>query len=223
MSLLTDTDLAAYASLFILIYTLSDAGVFLFNVFFLVARSSVYFPFAFHFSKLALPLFKLLVARMDYKARDILAVLKNVNLSVDAKVTHLLGLKSDIKQKNVPEKAVPVIFECLRHAIASPFHALYSAGFSTLGHFLKRLYIQEHHQLVAAMSDRILPALVDRMGDNKDRIRQQTTHALADLWEGAGPQIENLVLSVGFQGKNPFQKQTCLNLLSIVCCLCSTF
>ncbi|KAL4738072.1 clasp N terminal-domain-containing protein [Aspergillus similis] len=152
---------------------------------------------------------------MDYKARDILAALKNVNLSVDAKVTHLLGLKSDIKQKNVPEKAVPVIFECLRHAIASPFHALYSAGFSTLGHFLKRLYIQEHHQLVAAMSDRILPALVDRMGDNKDRVRQQTTHALADLWEGAGPQIESLVLSVGFQGKNPFQKQTCLNLLSI--------
>ncbi|RDW76719.1 uncharacterized protein DSM5745_06711 [Aspergillus mulundensis] len=207
--------LAVTVFLILILIALQDVWVFLFNLSFLVARYGVYFIVSFYLLAFALHLLKPIVARMDQKVRDILEALKDSKLSVDAKATRLLALKSDIKQKNVSEKAVPLIFECLRHAIASPFHALYSAGFSTLGHFMKRMYIQGLHRLVAAYSERLLATLMDRMGDNKDRIRYQTTHALADMWEGAGPQIESLVIGIGLQGKNPYQKLSCLNLISL--------
>ncbi|KKK20576.1 hypothetical protein ARAM_004038 [Aspergillus rambellii] len=157
---------------------------------------------------------KYFAARMESKAAEVLAVLKNNNLSIDAKVTHLLGLKSDIKQKNVPEGAVLLIFECLRQSIASQHFSLLAAGFSTLAHFLKRLFIQEQHSLVSTQARDIYPILLERLGDHKERVRAQAAQAFTDLWPAANAEVEHYVLEVALVGKNPKAKEMSMIWLS---------
>ncbi|KAE8355010.1 clasp N terminal-domain-containing protein [Aspergillus coremiiformis] len=156
----------------------------------------------------------LLESTMEPKAAELLAVLKNNNLAIDVKVGHLLGIKSDIKQKNVPDGAVNLIFECLRLAIASPHSALYAAGFSTLGHFLKRLFIQDQIHVVSAYARYLYPVLLERLGDHKERVRAQAAQTFTDLWPAAGPEVEHHVLEVALTGKNPKAKEMSLIWLS---------
>lgn len=140
---------------------------------------------------------------MESKAAELLAALKNINLSIDAKVAHLTTVKSDIKQKNVPESAVLTIFESLRLAIASQHSSLYSAGFSTLGHFFKRLYIQDQGYLISQHGRMLYPILLERLGDRKERTRAQAAQAFTDLWSAASGDVEHYVLEVALVGKNP--------------------
>ncbi|KAL4944459.1 clasp N terminal-domain-containing protein [Aspergillus oleicola] len=149
---------------------------------------------------------------MEQKAVELVSVLRNSNLSIDAKVTHLLGLKSDIKQKNVPQGAVPPIFEALQVSIASPHSALYTAGFSTLGHFFKRLVIQEMHNLISVFARDLVTCLMDRLGDHKKRIRDLAQQAILDVQPFAPQQIEDL-LHVCFKSKSYIVKDCCLLLL----------
>jgi CLIP-associating protein 1/2 len=153
---------------------------------------------------------------MEPKAAELLAVLKNNNLSIDVKVGHLLGIKSEIKQRNVPDAAVPTIFESLRLSIASHHSALFAAGFSTLGHFLKRLFIQEQHHIVSSHARHICPVLLERLGDHKERVRAQAAQAFTDLWPAAGLEVEHYVLEVALTGKNPKSKEMSLLWLSNV-------
>ncbi|KAL3449473.1 clasp N terminal-domain-containing protein [Aspergillus insuetus] len=147
---------------------------------------------------------------MEPKAAELVAVLTNSNLSIDTKVTHILGLKSDIKQKNVPEGAVPPIFESLRLSIASPHYALLAAGFSTLGHCLKRLFIQGQHDLVSMHARVLYPHLIERLGDSKERIRAQAAQAFTELWPASNADVEECVLSVALKSKNPKSKQAAM-------------
>ncbi|PYI06935.1 ARM repeat-containing protein, partial [Aspergillus sclerotiicarbonarius CBS 121057] len=149
-----------------------------------------------------------LLAKMEQKAAELVAILKNANLAIDAKVTFLNGVKSDIKQKNVPENAVPSIFEALQLSIGSQHSALLSAGFSTLGHFLKRLFIQEQHQLVALQGRHLYSLLLERLGDPKERIRAQAAQAFTDLWPAAGRDVETYVLGMGLTHRNHRTKET---------------
>jgi CLIP-associating protein 1/2 len=153
---------------------------------------------------------------MEPKAAELVAVLTNSNLSIDTKVTHILGLKSDIKQKNVPEGAVPPIFESLRLSIASPHYALLAAGFSTLGHCLKRLFIQGQHDLVSMHARVLYPHLIERLGDSKERIRAQAAQAFTELWPASNADVEECVLSVALKSKNPKSKQAAMVWLDTV-------
>ncbi|OOG00830.1 hypothetical protein ASPCADRAFT_202657 [Aspergillus carbonarius ITEM 5010] len=144
---------------------------------------------------------------MEPKAAELVAILKNTNLAIDAKVTFLNGVKSDIKQKNVPEDAVPSIFDALQLSIGSQHSALLSAGFSTLGHFLKRLFIQGQHDLVALQGRHLYPLLLERLGDHKERIRAQAAQAFTDLWPAAGRDVEQYVLELALAGKNNRAKE----------------
>ena len=150
---------------------------------------------------------KPLFAKMEPKAAELVAILKNTNLAIDAKVTFLNGVKSDIKQKNVPEDAVPSIFDALQLSIGSQHSALLSAGFSTLGHFLKRLFIQGQHDLVALQGRHLYPLLLERLGDHKERIRAQAAQAFTDLWPAAGRDVEQYVLELALAGKNNRAKE----------------
>ncbi|KAL4795659.1 clasp N terminal-domain-containing protein [Aspergillus venezuelensis] len=150
---------------------------------------------------------------MEQKAVELVSVLRNSNLSMDAKITHLLGLKSDIKQKNVPQGAVPPIFEALQVSIASPHSALYTAGFSTLGHFFKRLVIQDMHNLISAFARDLITCLMDRLSDHKQRIRDLAQQALLDVQPFAPQQIEDM-LHVSFKSRNYMVKDCCLLLLN---------
>jgi CLIP-associating protein 1/2 len=153
---------------------------------------------------------------MESKATELLAVLKSTNATIETKVATLTGIKSDIKQRNVPEGAIIPIFEALRLAIAAQHSSLSAAGFSAFGHLLKRLYIQEHHHAVAAQARHLYPLLVERLGDHKDRVRAQAAQAFTDLWPAASAEVEHHVLEVALVAKNPRAKEMSMLWLSNV-------
>lgn len=154
---------------------------------------------------------------MDARATEVLAALRNSNISIEAKTTHLTKLKSDIKQKNVPDVAISTIFEVFRGAIASQHSSISAAGFSGLGHLLKRLHLQDLHQAVASQGRHMYPLLLDRLGDHKERIRTQAAQAFSDFWLASPSEVEHYVLEIAMVGKNPRAKETSMTWLATVC------
>ncbi|KGO53589.1 HEAT, type 2 [Penicillium expansum] len=144
---------------------------------------------------------------MEAKAAELLAAFKNPNLSVDSKIAYLSSVKSDIKQKNVPEGAIRTIFETLRLAIASQHYSVLGAGFSTLGHLLKRLAIQDQEQWIVQQAQSLYPILLERLNDPKERIRAQAASIFTELWPFAGNEVEYHVLEVALVGKNHRAKE----------------
>ncbi|KAI2790963.1 Protein stu1 [Penicillium oxalicum] len=139
---------------------------------------------------------------MEAKAAELLAAFKNPNVSIDAKVAHLTAIKSDIKQKNVPEGAIPIIFDTLRLALTSQHYSVLGAGFSTLGHFLKRLTIQDQQQWIVSQARNFYHVLLERLGDHKERIRSQAASIFTELWSVAPSDVEYYVLETALTGKN---------------------
>ncbi|KAJ5301417.1 hypothetical protein N7508_006280 [Penicillium antarcticum] len=151
---------------------------------------------------------------MEAKASELLAAFKNPNLSVDSKVAYLTSVKSDIKQKNVPEGAIPTIFDTLRIAISSQHYSVCGAGLSTLGHLLKRLTIQDQQQWIVNQARNLYTLLLERLNDHKERIRTQAASIFTDLWPVAGSEVEYYVLEVALIGKNPRAKEMSMLWLS---------
>ncbi|KAJ5620704.1 hypothetical protein N7510_004688 [Penicillium lagena] len=151
---------------------------------------------------------------MEAKAAELLAAFKNPSVSVDTRVAHLTSLKSDIKQKNVPEGAIPSIFETLRLALNSQHYSVLTAGFSTLGHFLKRLFIQDQQQLVVNQARNFYPTLVERLGDHKERVRAQSAQIFTELWPAASADVEFHVLDGALVGRNPRAREMSMLWLS---------
>ncbi|KAJ5224765.1 Protein stu1 [Penicillium citrinum] len=151
---------------------------------------------------------------MEAKAGELLAVFKNPNVSIDSRVAHLTAIKSDIKQKNVPEEAILTIFDTLRLAINSQHYSVASAGFSTLGHFLKRLSIQNQQQWILSQARNLYPVLLERLGDHKERVRAQSASIFTELWSHASNDAEYYVLECALVGKNPRAKETSMLWLS---------
>ncbi|KAG0155014.1 hypothetical protein PDIDSM_587 [Penicillium digitatum] len=139
---------------------------------------------------------------MEAKAAELLASFKNPNLSVDSKIAYLSSVKSDIKQKNVPEGAIHTIFETLRLAIGSQHYSVLGAGFSTLGHLLKRLAIQDQQQWIVHQAQSLYPILVERLNDPKERIRAHAASIFTELWQFAGNEVEYHVLEVALMTKH---------------------
>ncbi|KAK2788616.1 suppressor of tub2 mutation [Onygenales sp. PD_12] len=151
---------------------------------------------------------------MEARAEEVLAALKNHNLSIEAKITHVTKLKSDIKQKNVPDLAISNTFEAFRSAISSQHSSLSAAGFSGLGHLLKRLYLQEQQLAIASQGRSTYPLLLERLGDHKERIRAQAAQAFSDFWQASPAEVEHDVLEVALVGKNPRAKETSMTWLA---------
>nr|KMM67892.1 STU1 protein [Coccidioides posadasii RMSCC 3488] len=145
---------------------------------------------------------------MDARATELLATLRNGNVSVDVKTTTLAKLKSEIKQKHVPDAAISPLFESFRLAIASQHYSLSSAGFSALGHLLKRLTLQEQHEAIALQGRATYQLLLERLGDHKERIRSQAAQAFTDFWPAASADVEHHVLGAALIGKNARAKET---------------
>lgn len=150
---------------------------------------------------------------MEAKAVDLLAAFKNPNVSIDSKVAHLTSIKSDIKQKNVPEGAIPTIFETLRLALNSQHYNVSAAGFSTLGHLMKRLSIQDQQQWIVSQAKSFYPLLLERLGDHKEPVRSKAAQVFTDLWPMAPNEVEYYVLDCALVGKNPRARETSLHWL----------
>lgn len=154
---------------------------------------------------------------MEAKAEELLVAFKNPNLSVDSKIAHIASIKSDIKQKNVPEGAITTIFDTLRLAITSQHSSVSSAGFSTLGHFLKRLSIQDQQPWILSQARNFYPILMERLGDHKERVRAQSASIFTELWAVSTAEAEYYVLDCALVGKNPRAREMSLLWLANVC------
>jgi CLIP-associating protein 1/2 len=73
---------------------------------------------------------------------------------------------------------------------------------------LKRLYIQEFHNLIAFHARQLYPICLERLGDHKERPRSLATQAFTDLWPAAPQDVEQHVLGTALVGKNPRAKET---------------
>lgn len=126
--------------------------------------------------------------------------------SVDAKVQLVTAAKSGIKQHNVPDNAIPILFEALRTASSSQHAALVNAGFTGLNHLLTRLSRQEPKFLIKEAA-RTLPLIIEKFGDQKEKYRTLALQALTTLYHAAPMDVERSIRNTAMTGKNPRAKE----------------
>ncbi|KAK1507789.1 hypothetical protein CTAM01_02901 [Colletotrichum tamarilloi] len=142
---------------------------------------------------------------------DLLKILRS-EASVDQKVQHVTGIKSGIKQHNVPDVLVPQVFDGLRTASTSPHAVLVNAGFTALNHLLTRLSRQEP-KYIAKDAKHTLPLVIDKLGDPKDKFRSLASQALTTIYTAAPMDVERSVKNVAMVGKNPRAKEASMHWL----------
>ncbi|PYI32332.1 ARM repeat-containing protein [Aspergillus indologenus CBS 114.80] len=151
---------------------------------------------------------------MEAKALELVEIARNSYLSLDAKTGALVAYKSEIKQRNVPEAAVPPSFEAARIFISSPHGNIITPAFNMLSHLTRRLFIQRQPHLIANHSRNLQPLLLERLGDNRERVRAQAAQAFTELWPAASAEVEHYVLDTALVGRNPRAKEMALIWLS---------
>ncbi|OCL13663.1 hypothetical protein AOQ84DRAFT_385243 [Glonium stellatum] len=151
---------------------------------------------------------------MEEQAATLLAALKKSSTPVDTKIVLFNNLKSNIKHLRVPEASQAPIFECIKVAIsATTSAALVSTGFSTLGHLIKRLVLQNQTNILTSQSSRLLPILLDRLGDARESHRNAASQILADLWPFAHIEVESLIKDNAMKGTNARAKEVSMQWL----------
>ena len=147
---------------------------------------------------------------MDSQAATLLTALKRPAASSESKLNALNALKSDIKHFRVPETAQATIFECLKLAITQQASStLASSAFSTLGHLIKRLKIQDASgHSITQLAPRLFPALHDRLGDTREALRTYASQALTELYPFFPSDVETIIRDEAVGGSNPRAKQT---------------
>lgn len=147
----------------------------------------------------------------DKQVSDLMSILRT-DAPIDAKVQQLTTIKSGIKQNNVPESSVPLLFEALRTASASQHAVLVNAGFTALNHLLTRLSRQEP-KLLGKEAGRTLPLIMEKLGDQKDKFRMLASQSLMTLWKITPVDVERSVRNIAMVGKNPRAKEASLQWL----------
>ncbi|KAL2158956.1 hypothetical protein VTH06DRAFT_2986 [Thermothelomyces fergusii] len=147
----------------------------------------------------------------DEQVADLVALLRT-DASIDVKVQHVTAVKSCIKQQTVPETCIVPLFEALRTASSSQHSILVNAGFSALNHLFTRLSRQDPKAL-AREGVRILPLVVEKLGDQKEKYRQLAQQALVTLYKVAPVEVERSVRNMAMVGKNPRAKEASLHWL----------
>jgi CLIP-associating protein 1/2 len=149
---------------------------------------------------------------MDQQAATLLSNLKRPAVNSDSKINALNSLKSDIKHYRVPESAQPTIFECLKLAITQQTSAhLAGSAFSTLGHLIKRLSIQDASgNTIQQLVPRILPVLQERLGDLREPLRACASQAMTDIYPYLSSDVERIVREEALGGTHARQKETAI-------------
>lgn len=141
----------------------------------------------------------------DDQVADLLRVVRS-DVAVDVKVQHVNGIKSGIKQHNVPDHLVPQIAEGLRAASTSQHGILVNAGFTALNHLLTRLSRQDPRFLTKEVKGS-LPVVIDKLGDPKEKLRSLASQALTTLYAVAPADVERSVRNIAMAGKNSRAKE----------------
>ncbi|KAI8960692.1 ARM repeat-containing protein [Daldinia sp. FL1419] len=134
------------------------------------------------------------------------------DVSIDTKVQHITAIKSAIKHYSVPDVCVAPLFEALRLASSSIHSVLVTAGFTTLNHLLTRMSLQEPKYLTKE-AKHTLPLIVEKMGDQKDKIRGLAIQAMATMYNNVPVEAERFVRNIAMVGKNQRAKEASLQWL----------
>jgi CLIP-associating protein 1/2 len=165
---------------------------------------------------------------MEQEAQGLLMVLKRSTASIDQKITAFNSIKSNIKHLRVPDAAQPTIFECIRIAISSTQSpTLASTAFSTLGHLIKRLNLQQQNNVIVAQAKKLLPILLERLGDSRESHRNAAAASLGDFFPYVHDQVEAIIKDNALAGNSPRAKETAMMWVLKVrhlgtCLLCAT-
>ncbi|KAH7128771.1 protein STU1 [Dendryphion nanum] len=145
---------------------------------------------------------------MEEQAAALLAALKKPSTNVDQKLQQFSTIKSSIKHNRVPDACQAPIFECIRIATSTTTSAaLVSTAFSTLSHLIKRLVLQDQTPVVIAQLSKLLPILLERLGDARESHRNAASQILSDLWPLAHTDVEMLMRENAMKGTNPRAKE----------------
>ncbi|KAK2066812.1 hypothetical protein P8C59_000596 [Phyllachora maydis] len=147
----------------------------------------------------------------EEQVADLVAILRT-DAAVDAKIQQLNAIKSGIKQHNVPETCVASLFDALRAASSSQHAILVNAGFTALNHLLTRLSRQEP-KLLAKEAARTLPVIIEKLGDQKEKLRTLAMQSLITLYKMAPMEVERSVRNAAMVGKNPRAKEASMQWL----------
>lgn len=147
----------------------------------------------------------------DEQVADLLAILRT-DASVDVKANRITIVKASIKQHNVPSSCCAPLFEALHIASTAQHPILVNAGFTTLNHLLTRLTRQDP-KFLSKEAPHTLPVIVDKLGDQKDKLRQLAVQALTTLYKVAPVDVERSVRNIAMVGKNPRAKEMSMHWL----------
>lgn len=156
----------------------------------------------------------------ESQASNLLALLRT-DTSIDTKVNQINLVKSGIKQNNVPDTCVSILFEICRISMTSQHPTLANAGFSTLNHLLMRLSRQEPKHITREAA-RTLPLVAEKVGDQKEKYRQMAVQCLTAFWKAAPMDVERIVKINTMTGKNSRAKETGMQWLLQACQIAST-
>ena len=151
---------------------------------------------------------------MELLASNTLTALKST-APIDTKLKHLTELKAEIKHRHCPEHAVATLFDAIRISLATPH--LTDAGFSILGHLMKRLELQDQDSLLQAQGIRTYPCLLERLADQKDRIRHRALQAFTDFHSVSAPDVEQYVRDHVLTNRHPKTKEAGMQWIISVC------
>jgi CLIP-associating protein 1/2 len=136
-----------------------------------------------------------------------------LTIDVDKKVEALTTLKSYLKRNDVDVSsfyilltlktdAIPLIFDSVRQGLISTNHPnVAQTALSCLIVLTKRMAIQDATRLKAVASQ-LLPLLVERLSDVKDRYRELAMTCLVEYWKASPSDLEKTIKEVGFGNKS---------------------
>jgi CLIP-associating protein 1/2 len=148
---------------------------------------------------------------MDEQAQSLLVALQKSSVAIDTKLAAFNNLKSSIRHQRVPDSCQPTIFECIKLGIsAQTSPTLASTAFSTLGHLIKRLSLQEQSNVITAYTPKLLPIIQERLGDARENLRNAASQTLGDLWPYSKEQVERVLRDGALGGNNAKAKEAAM-------------
>lgn len=142
---------------------------------------------------------------MDSLAKQTVITVRSTGVPVDTKLKQLTELKAEIKHRHCPEAAVSPVFEVIRISLTTPH--LTDAGFSILGHLIKRLELQDQTSILQAQGTKTYHVLLERLADPKDRARHRAVQALTDFHAIAPVDVEQFVRDHVLISRSPRAKE----------------
>ncbi|KAK6525804.1 suppressor of tub2 mutation [Arthrobotrys megalospora] len=132
------------------------------------------------------------------------------------KVDHLVQAKQKIKHYGIDPNATENTFAAVRIGMSQASNmTLFQHSLSCLGYLVKRCRANDA-TLLKRLSIDILPLLLDKMGDAKDRIREMALSPVVDIWTVAPVETERIIRETGLTSKNARLKESSLEWLARV-------